>query len=284
MRPRCWPGGCARAPSPALLAPRAAGAVRASSLLRRAKSRGGPTAPLELDRQECTTEPGEIALNSLTPAPPTVAAAAARYSFVPQLLADARFYRALAGADGFRPLSLPWTMLSNRGLWLLTFHRVAHYCLRRRQVRSPIWWCARLFKGIGTCFNVLFCRSAFSADCEIGGAAYLSNGGYLLCGARSIGAGSLIHDRCTFGYTVADGGEGRPVIGRDVWVGPNCIIAGSLTIGDGATVLPGTFLTFSVAARAVVKGNPAVLVRKDFDNSMLRRSLSVVQDVAVESP
>jgi serine acetyltransferase len=237
-----------------------------------------------LDRQECTKEPGEITLNSLTPAPPTVAAAAARYSFVRQLLADARFYRDLARADGPRPVSLPWTMLSNRGLWLLTFHRIGHYCLRRRQVRSPLWWSARLLKSIGTCFNVLFCRSQLSADCEIGGAAYLPNRGYLLCGARSIGAGSLIHDRCTFGYTVADGGEGRPVIGSDVWVGPDCIIAGSLTVGDGATVLPGTFLTFSVAPRAVVKGNPAVVVRTEFDNSMLRRSLSVVQDVAVESP
>jgi serine acetyltransferase len=170
--------------------------------------------------------------------------------------------------------------VSNRGLWLLTFHRISHYCLRRRQVRSPLWWFARLFKSIGSCFNVLLCRSQFTADCEIGGAAYLSNRGYLLCGARSIGAGSLIHDRCTFGYTVADGGEGRPVIGNDVWVGPNCIIAGALMVGDGATVLPGTFLTFSVAPRAVVGGNPAVVVRKDFDNSMLRHSLSVAHDIA----
>jgi serine acetyltransferase len=233
--------------------------------------------------QQYTTQPGEISLNSLTPTPSTAAAAAARYSFVPQLLADARFYRDLTRADGPRPVSLAWTMLSNRGLWLLTFHRVAYYCLCRRQVRRPIWWFARLLKGIGSCFNVLFCRSQLSADCEISGAAYLSNRGYLFCGALSIGAGSVIHDRCTFGYTVADGGEGRPVIGCDVWVGPNCIIAGSLTVGDGATVLPGTFLTFSVAPRAVVKGNPAVLVRSDFDNSMLRRSLSVVQDVAVEN-
>jgi serine acetyltransferase len=141
----------------------------------------------------------------------------------------------------------------------------------------------RACKSLGTCFNILFCRSQLSEDCEIAGAVYLSNRGYLLCGARSIGAGSLIHDRCTFGYTVADGGEGRPVIGRNVWIGPDCIIAGSLTVGDGATVLPDTFLTFSVAPRAVVKGNPAVVMREGFDNSPLRRSLIVVQDVATDN-
>lgn len=210
-------------------------------------------------------------------------ASAAGYPFVRQLLADVRFYHRLTRAGPPGQAALAWTMLRNRGLWLLTFHRIGHYCLRRRRVRNPIWWFARACKSIGTCFNVLFCRSQLSEDCEIGGAAYLSNRGYLLCGARSIGAGSLIHDRCTFGYTVADGGEGRPVIGRNVWIGPNCIIAGSLTVGDGATVLPGAFLTFSVAPRAVVKGNPAVVMRKDFDNSPLRRSLIVVQDVATDN-
>jgi serine acetyltransferase len=171
-------------------------------------------------------------------------------------------------------------MLRNRGLWLLSFHRIAHFCMRRRNVRSPVWWLARLCLSLGSCFSVLFCRSAFSADCEINGVVYLSNQGYLICGARRIGAGSLIHERCTFGYSVARGDEGRPVIGENVWIGPDCIIAGSITIGDGATVLPGSFVTFSVPPNAVVKGNPALIVQKNFRNSALRRSLTVVQDLA----
>jgi acetyltransferase-like isoleucine patch superfamily enzyme len=176
---------------------------------------------------------------------------------------------------------LVWVMLRNRGLWLLTSHRVAHYCLRRRNVWSPIWWTARLCKSFGTAFNVICCRSQFAEDCEIHGAAYLSNHGYLLCGAVSIGAGSLIHDHCTFGRRVADGGDGRPAIGKDVWIGPGCVIAGPVTIGDGATVLPGSVLTFSVPPRAVAKGNPARIVRTNFDNSRLRRSLAVVVDVGI---
>ena len=211
---------------------------------------------------------------------PARGVSAARYSFLRQLLEDARFYHGLTRSASPGRGVLAWTIVRNRGLWLLTFHRIGHYCLRHRRMRSPLWWFARVWKGIGTGFNVLFCRSELSDDCEIEGPAYLSNHGYLLCGARSIGSGSLIHARCTFGYTVADGGEGRPVIGRNVWVGPNCIIAGSLTIGDGATVMPGTFLTFSVPPRAVVDGNPAVVTHRDFDNAPLRRSLTVVEDLA----
>jgi serine acetyltransferase len=121
-------------------------------------------------------------------------------------------------------------------------------------------------------------------DCEIDGVVYLSNHGYLVCGALSIGAGSLIHHRCTFGHTVAGGGDGRPTLGKDVWIGPDCVIAGPLTVGDGATVLPGSVLTFSVPPRAVVKGNPARIVRTNFDNCELRRSLRIVRDVAPGSP
>jgi len=200
-----------------------------------------------------------------------------------QFVADARFYHGLTRAGRAGPWALARTMLCNRGLWLLTFHRIAHYCQIQRRVRSPMWWLARLCHSVGACFNVVFCRSAFRTDCDIKGVVYLSNRGYLICGARSIGAGSLVHERCTFGYTVAGGREGRPDIGEQVWIGPNCIIAGSLTVGDGATVLPGSFVTFSVPPRAVVKGNPALIVRTNFENSALRRSLTVVQDVAPEN-
>jgi acetyltransferase-like isoleucine patch superfamily enzyme len=198
-------------------------------------------------------------------------------------VADARFYDGLRGSGRFGVGSLAWTLLGSRGLWLLTSHRMAHLCLRRRNVRSPLWWITRVCKSLGAAFNVIFCRSQFAEDCEIDGVAYLSNDGYLFCGALTIGAGSLIHDHCTFGHTVAGGGEGRPTIGKDVWIGPDCVIAGPLTVGDGATVLPGSVLTFSVPPRAVVKGNPARVVRTNFDNSGWRRSLAVVPDVATDN-
>jgi serine acetyltransferase len=208
----------------------------------------------------------------------------ARVSLLRQLIADARFYQRLRRPGKERSASVAWTLLGNRGLWLLTFHRIAYYCVRQRNVRAPIWWCARALQGLGTVFSVLLCRSDLSGDCEISGPTYLSNRGYLICGARSIGEGSFVHDRCTLGYAVARRREGRPVIGRNVWIGPNCIIGGAITVGDGATVLPGSFLTYSVPPGAVVKGNPAAIVRRDFDNSGLRSSLAVVQDIAIAGP
>ena len=204
------------------------------------------------------------------------------FPFARKLAADIRFYRGLTRGGRSGAISLVTTALTNRGLWLLMFHRIGHFCLRRRNLRSPLWWLARLCKSVGTCCNILFCRSHVSEDCEIGAGAYLANQGYILCGARSIGTGSLVHSRCTFGYTVAGGGEGRPAIGRNVWIGPDCIFAGSLTVGDGATILPGSFVTFSIPPGAVVKGNPALIVRRQFDNSALRSSLAVAADLEAD--
>jgi serine acetyltransferase/glycosyltransferase involved in cell wall biosynthesis len=239
--------------------------------------------PIPPERSPEVQQP-TLASASGVSAQPRVPLSRTLHRFAGEWLADARFYRALTRANHSGPGSLVWTMLANRGLWLLMFHRVAHFCLRRRNRRSPVWWIARLCKSIGTCFSVLCCRSQLSEDCEIGAGAYLANQGHLLCGAHAIGAGSLIHARCTFGRLVDGRGEGRPSIGKNVWIGPNCIIAGELTVGDGATVLPNSVLTFSVPPGAVVKGNPARVVRTCFDNSALRRSLTIVSDVTTEKP
>ncbi|WP_432770541.1 MAG: acyltransferase [Sphingopyxis sp.] len=52
------------------------------------------------------------------------------------------------------------------------------------------------------------------------------------------------------------------VIGRNVWLGSDCIILQSVrSIGDGAVVAAGALVTKDVPAGAIVAGNPAKLVR-----------------------
>lgn len=197
--------------------------------------------------------------------------------FARRIMADARYYHALSLAgSGKRRHALWRTLLSSRGLWLLTFHRLAHHWGHRRNTRSPLWWIARVAVTLGRYFSVVCCRSEINSDCEIAADVYLSNGGYLICGARSIGARSLIHDHCTFGQAVVARVDGRPSVGSEVWIGPHCIIAGPIVIGNGATILPRSFLTTSVPESAVVGGNPARIIRRNFDNSALRSSLRIV--------
>lgn len=205
-------------------------------------------------------------------------------SAVRRFYRDACFYRQLRNADKPGGGSLLATLLLSRGLWLLAFQRVAFYSVSQRNLRNPFWWLARLTESIGRYLAAVLCKSEIREDCDFEGDVYLSDKGYMICGAHKVGTGTLIHDHVTFGHAVANGKEGRPTIGANVWIGPNTIVAGPLTIGDGATVLPDSYLTNSVPPRAVVKGNPARVVRGNFNNATLRGSLAVVYEIVLPTP
>jgi acetyltransferase-like isoleucine patch superfamily enzyme len=186
--------------------------------------------------------------------------------FLAQFAADTRFYHRLKQPQqAATTLALAATAL-----------RIIYFSTNRRNLRSVIWWLARLVEIPVHYLNTVACKSELLGDCHIKGPIYLSDKGYLTCGALSVGAGSMIHDHVTFGYAVAKGKSGRPHVGSNVWIGPNCIIAGGLEIGDGSTLLPGTYLTYSVPPRSVVRGNPGRIIREDFDNAALRATLTIV--------
>lgn len=196
-----------------------------------------------------------------------------------QLCADARFYGQLkqphaevasAGAVAAALLSKGW--------WMLAFHRIVFFSTSRRNLRSLRWWMMRILEIPARYLTAVLCKSEFLGDCEMPEPVYLSDRGYLMFGAKFVGGGTIIHDHVTAGYAVANGKANRPSIGRNVWIGPNCVVAGALHVGDGSTILPGTVLTFSVPPGSLVRGCPARVIKADFDNSALRQSLSVTVD------
>ena len=196
-------------------------------------------------------------------------------SFFQALCADARFYRKIRYGRDRGGLLLVLAVLLSQGFWLLLFQRLAQYSTTHRDPRSPVWWFIRLIEGFGVLLSAIICRSEFMADCDMKGPIYLSGKGYYMFGALSVGPGCVIHHNVTFGRTVANGDTHRPIVGSNVWIGPNCVIAGKVQIGDGATILPNTFLTFSVPPRCVARGNPARIVVREFDNSALLASADI---------
>jgi serine acetyltransferase len=195
-----------------------------------------------------------------------------------QIRDDVRFAKTLNDAGtGRAATSWPWLRLAlrSRGLLMLATSRVGWAC----SSWSPEWRSGRLVNRavrvavlLGTRVAELLSKSQLAAGQVIEGGVYLSERGHIVVGARSIGAGTIIHDRVTIGRGV--GSEDNPEIGRRVWIGPHCVVFGRIRLGDGATVLPHTVLSKSVPDGAVVQGNPARIARRDFDNSALRRTLA----------
>jgi serine O-acetyltransferase len=49
----------------------------------------------------------------------------------------------------------------------------------------------------------------------------------------------------------------HPVIGDEVWIGPNAVIVGGVKVGRGSTIAGGAFVTMNIPPFSVVIGNPA---------------------------
>lgn len=179
-------------------------------------------------------------------------------------------------------------MANSPGLWLLFAHRCGHGWQARRDARGQM---SRGWRLLGIPLSLLewLAKVTTKSDIfdisDIDGGVIFSNNGQIIFGARHVGTGTVIGERCTIGMSLAD--AGLPEIGRDVFIGPDCVVYGAISIGDGATLLPGTVLTKSVPPRVVMHGNPARLMRREFDNSALlqqpQRDPAVLEALVRES-
>lgn len=69
--------------------------------------------------------------------------------------------------------------------------------------------------------------------------------------------------------------KGDVVIGNDIWIGTDAIIMSGVSIGDGAVVGAGAVVTKDVPPYCIAAGNPAVVVKKRFDEKTILRLLSI---------
>jgi serine acetyltransferase len=188
------------------------------------------------------------------------------------LCADARLYSALRWPRSSGSLIQLLIWIRSPGLLVLAFQRVDHCYHSYRQSEG---WTGRtlglrLLLAFGRWPVAMLAKSDVAAATEIGAGVYLSDLGQLILGPQRIGSGTVIHDRVTIGMRASE--LETPIIGRNVWIGPDCVIYGSITIGDGATVLPGSVVSMNVRPGAVVGGNPATLLHHCYDNERLRRT------------
>jgi serine O-acetyltransferase len=54
-----------------------------------------------------------------------------------------------------------------------------------------------------------------------------------------------------------------PVLEDEVWVGPNAIVVGGVTVGRGSRIGGGAFVTESIPPYSIVSGNPSSIVKRD---------------------
>ena len=67
--------------------------------------------------------------------------------------------------------------------------------------------------------------------------------------------------------------KGDVIIGNDVWIGTEAIIMSGVKIGDGAIVGARAIITKDIEPYSVYGGNPALLLKKRFDENIIQQLL-----------
>lgn len=80
-----------------------------------------------------------------------------------------------------------------------------------------------------------------------------------------INQGVEIGDNCNVAQGVTIGNisrgklKGCPKIGNRVWIGPNSVVVGNITIGDDVLIAPLSYVNCDIPSKAVVSGNPITI-------------------------
>lgn len=152
------------------------------------------------------------------------------------------------------------------GLQALLVYRFGRICLAA--VWRPWWWpvlplASLLYLQavaiIRTCYGIrLFQSAQIGAGCSI-----LHFGGIEIANCR-LGRNCSVAQGTRIGSRADPLG---PTVGNGVWIGAHTKILGPVSIGNGATIGPGSRVIRTVPQRALVLGNPARIVFPAFDNS-----------------
>lgn len=96
---------------------------------------------------------------------------------------------------------------------------------------------------------------------QIGGGLFMGHyGGIVISNEAKIGENCNIAQGVTIGRINKGPRKGAPKIGNKVWIGPNAVLAGNITIGDNVLIAPLSFVNMDVPANCIVIGNPAQII------------------------
>ena len=94
-------------------------------------------------------------------------------------------------------------------------------------------------------------------ETQIGEGLYIGHWGFL-----AVNPGVVIGKNCNLsqGVSIAQSNRGKfkgtPKIGDEVWIGPNAVIVGGITIGNNVIIAPNTYVTEDIPDFCMAMGNP----------------------------
>lgn len=144
-----------------------------------------------------------------------------------------------------------------QGFWALFQYRIANAVFRKNRIpvlrQLLLLLCLLWQKGIEIATGI-----SIPASAQIGHSFYIGHFGGIIFNAKSIiGNNCNISQGVTIGVSGIGEKRGVPVIGNDVYIGANSVLAGKIRIGNNVLVGACSLVNTDVADNNVVLGVPA---------------------------
>ena len=147
-----------------------------------------------------------------------------------------------------------------QGFWAIFQYRIAHFFYAKVKI-LPLNF---IFK-----FPLLLWQKSIEiitgisipASAKIGHSFYIGHfGGIILNANTIIGDNCNISQGATIGISGTDDNRGVPIIGNNVYIGVNSVVAGKIIIGNNVLIGSCSLVTIHVEDNSVVSGVPAIVI------------------------
>lgn len=146
-----------------------------------------------------------------------------------------------------------------QGFWAVFQYRVANsvYKMKIPIVKQILQlFCMLWQKGIEITTGI-----SIPASVQIGHSFYIGHfGGIILNGNTRIGTNCNIAQGVTIGVSGLKEKRGVPIIGNDVYIGANSVLAGKIHIGDKVLIGACSLVNTNVESNSIMMGVPAIKI------------------------
>lgn len=147
-----------------------------------------------------------------------------------------------------------------QGFWASLQYRVAHYIYSKvkwKFFKFPLLFLALIWQKIIEIMTGI----SIPASVKIGHSFYIGHFGGIIINAKTvIGNNCNISQGVTIGVSGNGEKRGIPVLGNEIYIGANAVIAGKIIIGNNVLVGACSLVNSSVNDSAVVLGVPAIVI------------------------
>lgn len=150
-----------------------------------------------------------------------------------------------------------------QGFWATFQYRIANYCFRKVKWK-PIKFI--LFIPLLFWQKIVEMTTGISipASATIGHSFYIGHfGGIILNANARIGVNCNISQGVTIGISGQNEKRGVPIIGDNVYIGANSVVAGKITVEDNVVIGACSFVNTNVSSNSVCLGVPAIKISEN---------------------